>query len=75
MMLAIAPHLVDMSRAQKGNTTSLAELEPALRAEGVLGVSATASSATRAMQMHKRVLIISINFDSRSPNSFWSTAS
>jgi creatinine amidohydrolase len=40
MMLAIAPHLVDMSRAQKGNTTSLAELEPALRAEGVLGVSA-----------------------------------
>jgi creatinine amidohydrolase len=29
-----------MSRAQKGNTTSLAELEPALRAEGVLGVSA-----------------------------------
>lgn len=40
MMLAIAPQLVDMSRAQKGNTASLAELEPALRAEGILGVSA-----------------------------------
>lgn len=39
MMLAIAPHLVDMSRAEKGNTASLAELEPVLRAEGVLGVS------------------------------------
>jgi creatinine amidohydrolase len=40
MMLAIAPHLVDMSRAQKGNTASLAELAPELRAEGVVGVSA-----------------------------------
>jgi creatinine amidohydrolase len=40
MMLAIAPHLVDMSRAQKGNTASLAELAPVLRAEGVIGVSA-----------------------------------
>ena len=40
MMLAIAPHLVDMSRAQKGNTASLAELAPVLRAEGVMGVSA-----------------------------------
>lgn len=40
IMLAIAPHLVDMSRAQKGNTSSLGKLEPVLRAEGVLGVSA-----------------------------------
>jgi creatinine amidohydrolase len=40
MMLAIAPHLVDMTRAQKGNTASLAELAPVLRAEGVIGVSA-----------------------------------
>jgi creatinine amidohydrolase len=39
MMLAIAPHLVDMSLAQKGNTAALLELEPMLRAEGVLGVS------------------------------------
>lgn len=39
MMLAIAPHLVDMTQARVGNTTSLAELAGTLRLGGVHAVS------------------------------------
>ncbi len=39
MMLAIAPRLVDMSRAEPGNTTPLSELIGEIRISGVKGVS------------------------------------
>jgi creatinine amidohydrolase len=39
MMLAIAPQLVDMSRAEPGNTTPLRELIGEIRISGVKGVS------------------------------------
>ncbi len=40
LMLAIAPDLVRIDRAQRGNVTPLAELLPALRAGGMAAVSA-----------------------------------
>ena len=39
MMLAIAPHLVDMSRAEVGNVAPLREIIGEIRAKGVQGVS------------------------------------
>lgn len=39
IMLAIAPHLVDMSRAVAGNTNSLSEIMDDIRASGIKGVS------------------------------------
>ena len=39
MMLAIAPHLVDMSRAEVGNVAPLREIIGEIRAMGVQGVS------------------------------------
>lgn len=39
MMLAIAPHLVDMSRAEVGNVAPLKEIIGEIRAKGVQGVS------------------------------------
>ena len=39
MMLAIAPHLVDMSRAEVGNVAPLKEIIGEIRAMGVQGVS------------------------------------
>lgn len=39
MMLAIAPHLVDMGRAEVGNTAPLGEIIDDLRAGGVKGIS------------------------------------
>jgi creatinine amidohydrolase len=40
LMLAIAPQRVDLAQAQAGNRAPLAELMPALRAQGVRAVSA-----------------------------------
>jgi len=39
LQLALAPQLVRMNRARKGNTTPIAELMPALRTSGVRAVS------------------------------------
>jgi creatinine amidohydrolase len=39
-MLALWPERVALDRAEAGNTTSIAELMPALRAQGVRPVSA-----------------------------------
>jgi creatinine amidohydrolase len=39
LMLHLAPHLVDLARAEPGNRTPLAELLPTLTAEGVAAVS------------------------------------
>ena len=39
MMLAIAPHLVDMGRAEAGNTSPLGQILDELRTIGVMGVS------------------------------------
>lgn len=41
LMLAIAPHLVDLPRARPGTTTPIGQLMPQLRAGGVRAVSAT----------------------------------
>ena len=39
IMLAIAPHLVDMSRAVAGNTSPLSEIIDGIRTSGIKGVS------------------------------------
>ena len=39
LQLTLAPQLVRMNRARKGNTTPIAELMPALRASAVRAVS------------------------------------